>query len=73
MATNTGASSLEAGVEPGRTLDRPEARREALQFSLRARRASPRSELWRHGLRETRAIWYRLVGPDGQDPTPEGS
>ncbi|MEU5499814.1 hypothetical protein [Streptomyces griseofuscus] len=46
---------------------------EALQFSLRARRASPRFELWRHDLRETRETWFRLVDPDGQDPIPEGS
>ncbi|MFG3134331.1 hypothetical protein ACGFZU_42455 [Streptomyces tendae] len=74
MATDTsGARSLEAGAERERTLDRLEARMEALQFSLRARRASPRFELWRHDLRETRETWFRLVDPDGQDPTPEGS
>ncbi|MFK0121480.1 hypothetical protein [Streptomyces sp. NPDC090994] len=46
---------------------------EALQFSLRTRRASPQSELWRHDLRETREAWFRLVDPDGQDPAPEGN
>ncbi|MFG3499282.1 hypothetical protein [Streptomyces sp. NPDC047928] len=71
MATDTsGTRSLEADAERERTLDRLEARMEALQFSLRARRASPRFELRRHDLRET---WFRLVDPDGQDPTPEGS
>ncbi|MFD4833235.1 hypothetical protein ACFWPV_25760 [Streptomyces uncialis] len=73
MATGTGTPSLEGGAEPKRTLDRLEARGEALRFSPRARRASPRSEPWRHDQRETRATWYRLVDPDGQDPTPEGS
>ena len=74
MAADTrGARSLEADAERERTLDRLEARMEALQFSLRARRASPRFELWRHDLRETRETWIRLVDPDGQDPTPEGS
>lgn len=72
MAADT-APSLEAGAELERTLDRLEARMETLQFSLRARRASPRFELWRHDLRETRETWFRLVDPDGQDPTPEGS
>jgi hypothetical protein len=72
--TDTGrAPSLEAGAELERTLDRLEARMEALQFSLRAHRTSPRCELWRHDLRETRETWFRLVDPDGQDPTPEGS
>lgn len=33
--TDTGTSSLEAGAERERTLDRLEARMEALQFSLR--------------------------------------
>ncbi|MCG7527788.1 hypothetical protein MHW47_25555 [Streptomyces sp. OfavH-34-F] len=73
MATDTSVPSLEAGAELERTLDRLEARMEALQFSLRARRASPRFELWRHDLRETRETWFRLVDPDGQDLTPEGS
>lgn len=85
MTTDTGASpawggpapsgtqSLEAGAELERTLDRLEARMEALQFSLRARRDPSRFELWRHDLRETRETWLRLVDPDGQDPTPEGS
>ncbi|MGA5606061.1 hypothetical protein ACPCUF_34455 [Streptomyces griseoincarnatus] len=74
MATDTsGARSLEADAERERTLDRLEARMEALQFSLRARRASPQFELWRHDLRDTRETWFRLVDPDGQDPTPEGS
>ncbi|MEU0022655.1 hypothetical protein ABZ173_33950 [Streptomyces rochei] len=74
MATDTsGARSLEADAERERTLDRLEARMEALQFSMRGRRASPRFELWRHDLRETRETWFRLVDPDGQDPTPEGS
>ena len=71
--TDTGTSSLEAGAERERTLDRLEARMEALQFSLRAYRASPRFELWRHDLRETRETRFRLVDPDGQDPTPQGS
>jgi hypothetical protein len=74
VATDTsGARPLEADAERERTLDRLEARMEALQFSLRARRASPRFELWRHDLRETRETWFRLVDPDGRDPTPEGS
>jgi hypothetical protein len=74
VATDTSDTRfLEAGAELERTLDRLEARMEALQFSLRARRASPRFELWRHDLRETRETWFRLVDPDGQDPTPEGS
>jgi hypothetical protein len=74
VATDTsGTRSLEADAERERTLDRLEARMEALQFSMRARRASPRFELWRHDLRETRETWFRLVDPDGQDPTPEGS
>lgn len=54
-------------------LDRLQARMEALQFSMRARRSAPLFELWRHDLRETRETWFRLVDPDGQDPTPEGS
>jgi hypothetical protein len=69
----SGTRPLEAEAKRERTLDRLEARMEALQFSLRARRASPRFELWRHDLRETRETWFRLVDPDGQDPTPEGS
>ncbi|MFP1629834.1 hypothetical protein ACLB9X_32855 [Streptomyces sp. 5K101] len=74
MATDIGgATSLEAGAELERTLDRLEARMEALQFSLRACRTSPRFELWWHDLRETRETWFRLVDPDGQDPIPEGS
>ncbi|WP_435609711.1 hypothetical protein [Streptomyces sp. C10-9-1] len=74
MAPDTrSAPSLEAGAERERTLDRLEARMEALQFSMRARRSSPRFELWRHDLRETRETWFRLVDPDGQDPTSEGS
>ncbi|MFH7340577.1 hypothetical protein [Streptomyces sp. KHY 26] len=74
MATDTsGARSLEADAERERTLDLLQARTAALQFSLRARLASPRFELWRHDLRETRETWFRLVDPDGQDPTPEGS
>ncbi|MEU1853421.1 hypothetical protein ABZ499_30210 [Streptomyces sp. NPDC019990] len=74
MATDTsGARSLEADAERERTLDRLEPRMEALQFSLRARRASPRFELWRHDLRETRETWFRLVDPHAQGPTPERS
>ncbi|MER6123013.1 hypothetical protein ABT173_10070 [Streptomyces sp. NPDC001795] len=75
MSTYTGgtASSLEADAELERTLDRLEARMEALQHSMRTRRVSPRFELWRHDLHETRETWFRLVDPDGQDPTPEGS
>lgn len=46
---------------------------EALQLSMRSLRTSPRFELWRHDLCETRETWFRLVDPDGQDPTPEGS
>ncbi|MEU3550690.1 hypothetical protein [Streptomyces longwoodensis] len=65
--------SLEAGAERERTLDRLEARMEALQFTMRTRRSSPRFELWRHDLRETRESWIRLADPDGQDPTCEGS
>ncbi|MEU3787528.1 hypothetical protein [Streptomyces sp900129855] len=73
MTTNTGTPSLEAGAELERTLDRLEARMEALQLSMRAHRASPRFELWRYDLRETRETWFRLVDPDGQDPTGEGN
>ncbi|MFD8255182.1 hypothetical protein [Streptomyces werraensis] len=74
MATDaSGARSFEADAERERTLDRMEARMEAQQFFLRARRASPRFELWRHDLRETRETWTQLVDPDGQDPTPEWS
>ncbi|MFG2683989.1 hypothetical protein [Streptomyces sp. NPDC048392] len=69
----TGASRLEAGAERERALDRMEARMEALQLAIRTRRDSSRTELWRHDLRETRETWFRLVDPDGQDPTPEGS
>ncbi|WP_413804282.1 hypothetical protein [Streptomyces sp. OE57] len=69
----SGTSSLEAGAELDRTLDRLEARMEALQLSMRAHRGSRRFELWRHDLHETRETWFRLVDPDGQDPTPEGS
>ncbi|WP_404962701.1 hypothetical protein [Streptomyces sp. 147326] len=73
MAADTGTPSPEAGAELERTLDRLEARMEALQLCIRAHRASPRFELWRHDLRETREIWFRLVDPAGQDPIPEGS
>ncbi|MDQ1052030.1 hypothetical protein [Streptomyces sp. V4I2] len=66
---DTGASRLEAEAERERALDRMEA----LQLAIRTRRDSSRAELWRHDLRETREIWFRLVDPDGQDPTPEGS
>ncbi|MFD8625224.1 hypothetical protein ACFV4E_15225 [Streptomyces hygroscopicus] len=68
-----GTSSLEAGAELERTLDRLEARMEALQLSMRTHRTSPRFELWWHDLRGTRETWFRLVDPDGQDPTPERS
>ncbi|MEU7031387.1 hypothetical protein AB0A60_32425 [Streptomyces sp. NPDC046275] len=74
MATDTrSAPSFEAGAELERTLNRLEARMEALQLALRTRRTSPRFELWRHDLRATRETWFRLVDPDGQDPIPEGS
>jgi hypothetical protein len=74
VATDTSDTRfLDADAERERTLDRLEARMEALQLAWRARRASPRFELWRHDLRETRETWIRLVDPDGQDPTPEGS
>lgn len=85
MATNTGRSAASGGSAPSsvsspeadaeleRTLDRLEARLEALQLSMRILRTSPRFELWRHDLRETRETWFHLVDPDGQDPTPEGS
>lgn len=69
----TGTRSLEAGAELERTLDRLQARMEALQFSMRTRRGSPNFALWRHDLHETRETWFRLVDPDGQDPTPERS
>ncbi|MCL7429805.1 hypothetical protein [Streptomyces sp. YS415] len=69
----SGARSLEADAEWERTLDRLQARMEALQFSLRAHPASLRFALWRHDLRETRETWFQLVDPDGQDPIPEGS
>ncbi|WP_406053468.1 hypothetical protein OG462_44765 [Streptomyces sp. NBC_01077] len=71
--TTGGAPSLDADAELERTLDSLQARMEAVQFSLRARWASPRLELWRCDLRETRETWFRLVDPAGQDPTPEGS
>ncbi|MFJ1975289.1 hypothetical protein ACIO93_42475 [Streptomyces sp. NPDC087903] len=73
MAADTNVPSLEAGAELERTLDRLEARMEALQLSMCTRRTSPRFELWRHDLRETRETWFRLVDPDGQDPTGEGT
>uniref|UniRef100_UPI003F499361 hypothetical protein n=1 Tax=Streptomyces achromogenes TaxID=67255 RepID=UPI003F499361 len=41
--------------------------------SARSGTSSPRPALWRHDLRETRETWFHLVGPDRQDPTPEGS
>ncbi|WP_079050974.1 hypothetical protein [Streptomyces sp. NRRL F-5122] len=65
-----GASWIEAS-ERERTLDRLEARMEALQLSMRARCTSPRFALWLHDLRETRETWFQLVDPDGQDPIPE--
>lgn len=68
-------ATVKGGV--GKLRERPQGKQldrlEALQFPLRARRASPRFELWRHDLRETRETWIHLVDPDGQDPTPEGS
>ncbi|WP_432092020.1 hypothetical protein [Streptomyces sp. NRRL F-5630] len=67
------ARSLEAEADRERTLDRLEARMEALQLSLRTRRTSPRWGLWLHDLRETRETWFHLADPDGQDPIPEGS
>jgi hypothetical protein len=73
VAADTGTPSLETGAERERTLDRLEARMEALQLSMRLQRRSPRLELWRHDLRETRETWFRLVDPDGQDPTGEGN
>ncbi|MEU3430548.1 hypothetical protein [Streptomyces gardneri] len=63
------APSLEADAERQRTLDRLETRMEARQFAPRAHRASPCLPLWRHNLCETHETWFRLVGPDGQDPT----
>ncbi|MFF4795386.1 hypothetical protein ACFY2M_38005 [Streptomyces sp. NPDC001276] len=42
-------------------------------MSMRTCRSSARFELWQHDLRETRETWFRLVDPDSQDPTPEGS
>jgi hypothetical protein len=69
----SGTSSLEADAELERTLDRLEARMEALQLTMRTRRTSPPFELWRHDLRETRETWFHLVDPDGQDPTLDGS
>jgi hypothetical protein len=70
---DTSTSRLEAEAERERTLDRLEARMEALQLAIRTRRMSPRFELWRHDLREARETWFRIVDSDGQDPTPEGS
>ncbi|MDX2824283.1 hypothetical protein PV416_25120 [Streptomyces ipomoeae] len=67
------ASPLEAEAERERALDRLGARTEALQLTLRTHRSNPWFELWRCDLRETRETWFRLVDPDGQDPTPEGS
>ncbi|WP_331724273.1 hypothetical protein OG416_35845 (plasmid) [Streptomyces longwoodensis] len=64
---------LKAGAERERTLDRLEARMDALQFSMRTCGSSPHFELWRHDLRETRETWIRLADPDGQDPTCEGN
>ena len=69
MATDTGTSSLEAGAELERTLDRLEA----LQLSMRTHRTSPRFELWWHDLRETRETRFRLIDPAGQGPSREGS
>lgn len=74
MTGDTAATpSLEAGAELKRTPDRLEAHTEASRFSPHARRSAPRFALWRHDLRETRETWFRLVDPDGQDLTPEGS
>ncbi|WP_216586535.1 hypothetical protein [Streptomyces brasiliscabiei] len=70
---DTSTSRLEAEAERERTLDRLEARMEALQLAIRTRRSSRQFELWRQDLRETRETWFRLVDPDGQDPTTEGS
>ncbi|MEV5886635.1 hypothetical protein AB0L74_28740 [Streptomyces sp. NPDC052020] len=62
MTTGTRpARSLETGPEPERTPGRREARTRL------------RSELWRHDPREMRKNWFRPAGPDGRDPTPEGS
>lgn len=71
--TTGGAPSPVAGAEQKRTRDRIAARMGALPFSPRTRRSGPRSGVWRHDLREMRVTWFRLVDPDGQDPTPEGS
>jgi hypothetical protein len=74
VATDTSDTrSLEANAELERTLDRLEARMEALQLTMRTRRTSPRFELWRYDLRETRETWFRLVDTGGQDSTPERS
>jgi len=71
-AAPSGTPSLEAGAELALTLDRLEARMEALQLALRTRRRSPRFELWMRDLHETRAIWHQLVDAGGQNhPTPE--
>ncbi|GAA2231114.1 hypothetical protein [Streptomyces nogalater] len=68
-SARSGTASLEVGAELEQTLAPLEARMKA----ARTRRTAPRFELRRHDLRQTRETWFRLVGPDGQDPTPEGS
>ncbi|MFJ3899883.1 hypothetical protein [Streptomyces sp. NPDC090083] len=67
-SATSGTSLPEDGAEPERTSDRLEA----LQRSLRTWRRSPRVELWRHDLRETRETWFRLVDPDSRDLTLKG-
>ncbi|MEV8434754.1 hypothetical protein [Streptomyces chartreusis] len=69
MAADITAPSLEPGAKRERTLHCLEAPR----FSLRASRASKRYALWRHDLRDAYDTWLRLVEPDGQASTPEGS
>ncbi|MEW2497513.1 hypothetical protein AB0942_28855 [Streptomyces nodosus] len=72
-SARSGTRSLEASAELERALDRLKVRMEALQVSMRTRCRSPRFEPWRHDLRDTHETSIRLVDPDGQYPTPEGS
>jgi hypothetical protein len=75
VATDTrpAARSPEAAAGRERTPGRREAGVETPQPALRTRLASPRSEPWRHDLREIRKTRFRPAGPDGRVPTPEGS
>ncbi|MFB7429061.1 hypothetical protein ACFC0K_37885 [Streptomyces hydrogenans] len=76
-ATGCASPCEEAVAQRELTLDRLEARMDALQFSLRTRRTSPHRSSWRHDLHETREVWLRLADPGAPGPlptlSPEGS